>query len=266
MSQCGHTAAGDHGTCIFPLEPRYVLNIYLDSYLVSLWSPCHDLVSHYPLFDPKPGGPRLCTESNLHDGQNFPLIHEDRSFGENFCTIVAPLLPPEWAANIPKLFPQPYTWQGPECLDASSLASLIQVDRSSEPPLWNGFSAHPILRPLSAGADCQNAVESGQHSTTKHSSFIEESFPLSSNSHCDLRRALARVMASPWKLQNLHEPRQSTLLDFLKYEMASKRWLCCFWTEGTPCSCSFSKKDQAKNHIRFHIKHLPFSCNSRGMW
>jgi hypothetical protein len=178
----------------------------------------------------------------------------------------APLLPPEWVANIPELFPQPYAWQRPECLEASFLVPLNQVDRSSEPLLGNGSSAHPIL-PLSAGTDCPSAAESGEHYTRskiKHSSFIEDSFP--SNSHCDLRRALARVMASPWKLQNLLEPRQSTLLEFLKYETGSKRWLCCFWIKGAPCSCSFSKKDQAKNHIRFHIEHLPFSCKSRGIW
>jgi hypothetical protein len=198
-----------------------------------------------------------------------PLFHEDLLFREDFLTetvTVTPLIPPEWAANIPGPFPQLCAWQPPEFLETAFLVSSSQVNGSSEP---NGSSTHAIQRPLSAGIDRPNTTESRQHYSqagTEHSNFIEDSFPLSSDGHCDLRRALSRVMTASWKLHNVLEPRQGTLLDFLKYETDAKRWFCCFWIKGAPCRCSFSKKDQAKNHIRFHIEHLPFSCSSRGIW
>lgn len=256
-----------------------------DSFITSLRkSTYHHFASRHRLFDPQTSDIRLCSVDLLHGGRPAPQVHGDMSPGEYFRSELgtdAPLSRPGWIANVPSFsqpFSQPYECQEAQHLETSLfVSSFNQVDRSSDYLSGNGTFTytHPILRPPLAGIDsptdsptATEPEERPSHSRVAYSGFINDSFPLPTPGHFSMRRALATVMNAPWKLQNVFEPRHSTLLlGFLEYREANKRWFCCFYVKGVRCPCNFSKKDQAKNHIRFHIEHLPFRCsNSRGIW
>lgn len=267
MSHFEHRFIGDHDYFVTPLRK----------------STYHHFASRQPLFDPQTSDLRLCSLSILHEGRPAPPVHGDVSSGEYFRSELGtevPLSRPGWIANGPSFsqpFFQPYEGQEAQHLETPLfVSSFNQGDRSSDCLLGNGtFTyANPVLRPPLAGtdspADSPTATEPEErHSRSRdaYSGFINDSFPLSTPSHFGMRRALATVMTAPWKLQNVFEPRHSTLLlSFLEHREDSKRWFCCFYVKGVRCACNFSKKDQAKNHIRFHIEHLPFCCrNSRGI-
>ncbi|KIM32038.1 hypothetical protein M408DRAFT_21202 [Serendipita vermifera MAFF 305830] len=151
-------------------------------------------------------------------------------------------------------------------------APTIQVTPPAFEPafsedLFLSLFTQPSPRPINIQPTLlEKPREQGQHMEATHNDInIEIAFPLPTRDHLNLRRTLTAILASPWKIQNAFEPRHSTLMDFLRCDIDTKRWSCCFWVDGTPCNCSFSKKDQAKNHIRFHINHQPFSCQGRGI-
>lgn len=89
-----------------------------------------------------------------------------------------------------------------------------------------------------------------------------QSFPLDNDEHRIKRAALNVVMQSSWKQNNEFEPEASLLLQFMSLDPTEGRWHCTFWKDGRPCDCSCKKRDHAKGHIRSHIDHLPFVCNS----
>jgi len=171
--------------------------------------------------------------------------------------------------SYPSLHHQQYAHDGIQNLDSFVLSTSPRAMSPPSPALEDTPPISTISKvlPPNTGVLIATLPEQKHEAIKgKHSAFIEDSFPLSTEDHSKLRSTLAVIMSSPWKLQNTFEPRQSTLLDFLGYETMTKRWTCRFWSKGCPCSCSFTKKDQAKNHIRFHIEHLPFSCDRRGIW
>jgi hypothetical protein len=98
-------------------------------------------------------------------------------------------------------------------------------------------------------------------SLTAHSDLLQ-SFPLDNDEHRIKREALNAVMQSSWKQNNEFEPEASFLLQFMSLDPTEGRWHCTFWKDGRPCDCSCKKRDHAKGHIRSHIDHLPFVCNS----
>lgn len=173
----------------------------------------------------------------------------------------------EWsttALSRPELINQPYGSQGNSLAQKNYPGpAVIPICDFSRCP-----SSNPS--PLRDSIQIPTQEEHFEHNygayATQNGLSIEESFPLPTQNHLDLRRALEAVLASPWKIQNAFEPRHDVLTAFLHSDADRKRWSCSFWAGGTPCTCSFSKKDQAKNHVRFHINHLPFSCRSKGTW
>jgi hypothetical protein len=98
-------------------------------------------------------------------------------------------------------------------------------------------------------------------SLTTHSTLLQF-FPLDNDEHRVKREALKAVIQSSWKQNNEFEPEASLLLQFMSLDPTEGRWHCTFWKDGGPCGCSCKKRDHAKGHIRSHIDHLPFVCNS----
>lgn len=96
--------------------------------------------------------------------------------------------------------------------------------------------------------------------------FVDRSFPLATEDHAHKRELLKTIMSSPWKLTNEFEPQEGLLVHFLRQDTQTARWDCTFSDGNRPCGASFSKRDQAKSHIRVHIKHYPYACKDRGLW
>jgi hypothetical protein len=135
-------------------------------------------------------------------------------------------------------------------ITSSQTSSGVLSQLPSPPPYEASPSSHsPISQPLRDSADAL-------------AEFVRVSFPLDSEEHARKRRALKTVMKSQWKLRNAFEPDENALLQFMKHDRKRSRWFCSFWKDGRPCESSCRKKDHAKGHIRFHIHHFPFVCQS----
>jgi hypothetical protein len=133
----------------------------------------------------------------------------------------------------------------------------------SEPP------AVSIVNPSGRGTpgyhSRHHSIDATHALQPRHQQFSPlplQSFPLDNDEHRIKREALNAVMQSSWKQNNEFEPEASLLLQFMSLNPTEGRWHCTFWKDGRPCDCSCKKRDHAKGHIRSHIDHLPFVCNS----
>jgi len=109
------------------------------------------------------------------------------------------------------------------------------------------------------GAECANtntAMSQGTESTNLAAVFRRPS-------DLALRALLDEILASPWykthQLEPMKEKGKSVLIAFLEHEGTGGAYRCLFDT----CTKRLDRQDRALGHIRMHLAHRPFVCNSQ---
>jgi hypothetical protein len=149
---------------------------------------------------------------------------------------------------------------------SGSLPGIEGGSFAISPPASSDYhSSHPVTPrdasphlPPSPATSWVTLPFIGLASDEQITDFVCKSFPDGTPSFEAYRVALRQVLNSEWKRNNTQEPHKSHLLQFIV--MNGTKWECLFYVGPERCSCSSTRKIQALEHIRRHIKLEPFVC------
>jgi len=145
------------------------------------------------------------------------------------------------------------------CLGQARINSLLSGPPTAYGPSYTGQVLDSESQ-LHIEQDTAPATTGNRQIASDASGFARTCFPLQNSSHRAKRRSLISIINSDWWIQNIFEPDERLLLQFMDYDKHEERWKCSFWEAGDPCQRSCKGKDHAKGHVRFHIQHLPYAC------
>jgi hypothetical protein len=220
------------------------------------------LLPHWPYPGPT-SPPALLGRSKSLQHRETQRFSHDKSYSSDLAARPAT----SWPARSTRVEHGPIDSLGSNRLTFSgSLPGMEDGPFAISPPASSScHSSHPVTPrdalphlPPSPATSSVALPFIGLASDEQITDFVDKSFPDGTPNFEANRTALRQVLNSEWKRNNTKEPHKIHLLQFIT--MNGTKWECLFYVGTERCPCSSTRKIQAVEHIRRHIKLEPFVC------